>query len=432
MSRSLAALTLTAALVLSACAPTAPPAPVAAPASGAEAEVSALDITPAYHALFFDEYGLHLRTTNPAETSAIVTGARPALAHTAADTLGPLAALSPDARHLATAYHPAGSDSTVLLLVEMRSGAARRLDAQPVRTIYSAAWRADGVALAFGRYEARGSGDAVSMGRGGVYRVPYAESGEPVSVGCSASKIALRWRPDGRLLVGGASARYVVEPEGCGTVSTFSLEKKRAVSFSPDGMRVAYVTRELEYERAERAYVADTTFFLAEASGAGAFQPLGSSRIPRSLDWHPGSQEIALDTEANGVEGRTIAVYTFADSALAFLMPPQETGRTRETEPMWSPSGRRLAFEQRILGDTGASEHAIYSTGEIGMNRIVHAFDGPTRRASWVTDDVLVLIAPDGRAAAISVANAAIAALPSAAVLLGVVPAAPTVRAPNP
>lgn len=284
----------------------------------------------------------------------------------------------------------AAGDSTRLLLAT--SERVRRVHAVDGRVVYTVAWAPGGDQAAFGYYRPAGTASQgrAAMGAGDI----LLWDGNGVSrVGCSASRAVLAWAADGALLVRNTDNLYVVSRDGCDTRTTVDARRMLGLTVSPDARHLAFVHRELEYDRSARAYVADSTFRLTDLDGSNEKTIVNFRYNPRRLAWRPDGAELAFDVKASDEAGRAISIFEVASGTTAFLHPPASD--YDEFGPVWSPEGDRIAYHR---GDERGANSVWVRSFELGFPRGVPDSEGATIEG-WAGGTGLVFRRADGTVA---------------------------------
>jgi len=288
-------------------------------------------------------------------------------------------ARSASGRYLAFTYRTA--DSTHLALFDRRAQTLQPVDARRTPVTYSLAWHSSEERLAFAYYRPARSG---TRGPGNVFVAT--PDGATRDVGCSAAREVLDWLPDGSLATRNDDKLYVVAPSDCATRASADARRMRRATYAPSGKHLAYIHRELTYDRDNREYTPDSSLMLSDARGGNAQELFGHERRVRHLRWGPDATELAFDVRVEASGHRQIAVYNLARERTVYLTPPTQTAAD-QVHPIWSPSGTHVAFTLRT------------STGPQAAVRI----EGQTRRfgsvkgavGGWVDDRTLVVPGPD-------------------------------------
>ncbi len=240
-----------------------------------------------------------------------------------------------------------GPDSSRVHVLDRRTGASRPLWDGPVDERISLAWSPDGRRLVVGHH----TGSATNMGPGGIVRVDVTSSDTPLSfggvtdVGCSASKVVLAVRPDGSLLVRGSDNLYVVEADGCATLQTIDARRMHQITPSPDGHHLAYIFRELVYNRQARAYEPDSTLYVSSLDDAEPVKVIGDRYAPRNPVWSPDGAQLGYDVRPPDGDGRrTVSSWTVADGQSGYIVPPGAAAGS-VTNLRFAPGSAVVAFQ---------------------------------------------------------------------------------------
>ena len=268
-----------------------------------------------------------------------------------------------------------GDDGSINVLSE---GAENR--------VYSGAWSRDGARFHFGYYVL--AGDA--MGAGGIGTWDLAAD-DVRSVGCSASKVVLAEVPNGSLLVRNEDTIYEVATDGCGTIRSVDARKLHHVSVSPDGGQIAYILRELVYNRSERTYEPDSTLYIEPSSGGDPVKVVGDKYAPRNLSWRPDGSELLFDVGSpDDAAQRAVSVYTVADGRSTYLMPPSAS--TAATRASMSPDGRHVVYLQ--TADDGSLGWQVKSTGSM-FSQSLSIPDTQIASMYWVDHNSMIMRTQD-------------------------------------
>ncbi len=298
---------------------------------------------------------------------------------------------SPDGQRLALSY--AGPDSTHVALLEgfgtdrapgrtawTSTARLTPVAARPGRWDVSAAWAPEGHRLAFAfapaANGARAPGD-VFITEGAAVR----------SVGCSAAHRVLAWLPNGRLVTRDAANLYVVDADGCATRSRVDARRMHHIRIAPGGDRMAFIHRELVYDRSEGAYVPDSSLVLSALDGSDRQELFGDERRIRHLRWSPDGTELAFDAQLEGAAHRQVVTYNVARDETVYLVPPQAVSGADQIKPRWAPSGSLLAF---TLREDGTDRAAVQVQGQL---RRLAPVSGSVW--GWADDRTVVATGPD-------------------------------------
>lgn len=242
-----------------------------------------------------------------------------------------------------------------LIGVARQDGMVNILSSGSADRVYTGAWSQDGMRFHFGFYRPVDGG----MGEGGINTWDRA-SDEVRAVGCSASKAVLAELPSGSLLVRNTDNLYEVEAEGCGTVRSVDARKLHHVSPSPDGQYLAYILRDLVYNREERSYEPDSTLYIESAAGSDPVKVIGDKYAPRNLMWRPDGSELLYDVAPpDDAAQRAVSIYTLSDARSSYLLPPSSS--TAATHGRMSPGGQHVLYRQTM--DDGAVDWQVKTAG---------------------------------------------------------------------
>ncbi|MBO6574710.1 MAG: hypothetical protein JJ896_04800 [Rhodothermales bacterium] len=255
--------------------------------------------------------------------------------------------------------------------------------------VFTVAWAADGTSAGVGHYlpageasqgrERMGAGDILVYAAGAVSRV-----------GCSASRAVLAWSSDGGLLVRNTDNLYVVDRDGCDTRATVDARRMLRLTVSPNARHLAFVHRELEYDRASRSYVADSTFRLTDLDGGNPKTIVSFRYRPERLAWRPDGLELAFDVQASDDAGRAISIFDVASGTTAFLHPPASD--RDEWAPHWSPDAARIAYYR---GSEPADRAIWVRTFSSSFPEGLPDSEG-AEIAAWVDADALMYFSAEG------------------------------------
>lgn len=276
-----------------------------------------------------------------------------------------------------------GDDMTRLVSVQRKFGRVFQLGAAPNGVRYTVAWNPEGTEAALGTDLSGVSG----LSRGRIQRF-LATEGRVQNVGCSASDTVLAWLPDGSLLVRGGDNLYVVDHLDCATLRTIDARKMHHVSVSADGAQMAWIQRELVYNRESRSYEPDSTLMAASTSGGEGLVVVDNRFKPRNMVWSDDGTELAFDVELEGGI-RAVSIYSVASGQTSYLARPAAGGAS-QTDPGFSPSGSHVSYIEH------GAEGKVLKVKRAGepFARTVAAPIPSTM--SWVTDDIILVMNQDG------------------------------------
>ena len=288
-------------------------------------------------------------------------------------------AVSSSDRYLAFTYTTA--DSARLALLDLTSGTLQPVDARPADATYSLAWHPSEDRLAFAYYRPAQSG---TRGPGNVFVA--SSDGSTRDVGCSAAREVLDWLPDGSLATRNDDRLYVVSPSDCATRADADARRMRLATYAPTGTHLAYIHRELTYDRDARDYTPDSSLQLSDARAETPTELFGHERRVRHMRWAPDGSELAFDVQVDASDQRQVASYDLANERTVYLTPPEQTS-TDQVHPRWSPSGSYIAFTAR------ADQRSVAAVRVEGQTRRF----GPVDEAvwGWLDDRTLVVPGPD-------------------------------------
>jgi Tol biopolymer transport system component len=288
-------------------------------------------------------------------------------------------ARSASGRYLAFSYTTA--DSVHLALLDLTRQTLQSVDARDASATYSLAWHPQADRLAFAYYEPARSG---TRGPGDVFVAPPDSAAR--DVGCSAAREVLDWLPDGSLATRNDEKLYVVAPADCATRAAADARRMHHATYPPSGDRLAYIHRELTYERSTNEYTPDSSLFLSDARGRDAEKLFGFERRVRHLRWAPNGSELAFDARVEASGHRQVVTYSVDSDRTVYLTPPKQA-TADQVHPRWSPSGGRVAFTLRGRSGTTAAVRVEGQTRRFGP------VDGAVW--GWLDDRTLVVPGPD-------------------------------------
>ena len=276
------------------------------------------------------------------------------------------------------------SDSTGVLRVDHTTGQVTPLHATPGRHAVTLA--VSGTMLAIGYQRNPG---------GGIFQLDWTNP-SPQSIGCSASDRVLSWHGATSLIVGNASTVYQVSVNGCGTEGRMSRDKRPEIIPSADGQRIAYLERDLVYNRTTRSYAPETTLYVGSGlSDSGARAWMAGDKAPRDPVWSAAEQTLAFTYEDPNAEGRRRLLYLDAVAGELYHVP----GLSRyadpvENSPHWSPDGSSLAYE-RVYSSAQIAQIVVKP---LAVAEPMVAFEGSDRMrlVGWASNSFLRAVDGDG------------------------------------
>jgi len=267
-------------------------------------------------------------------------------------------------------------------------------------TDYTAAWSDEGD-IVFG-YSGSSRGIGVRK-----------QSGEIASAGCSASYLAYGWQSADRLIVGNKDNHYVVGSKDCATYARVDSRKLHEEAFNPNGSTVAYILRELEYDRSANQYVPDSSLWVAGADGSNPILIVGNRYKPHRPSWSPDGKELLFDARLpDQPSRRLVSVYDVEQGKSAFLNPGSLEAQVSEWDAHWSPSGANVAYVQQF---DGGSPSIVVRPMDGSFTSLVG--ESGERFARWIDDDRLV-VANGGRERLVTIDGSTSLPAPEGSVIL--------------
>lgn len=265
-------------------------------------------------------------------------------------TFAGLASRAPSSDAVAIAVQRGETTSLSLIGAD---GSRREIHQQDGQTSYTVAWAPTGDSLVFGYRSATGRGI-------GYYALT---SGNTIDVGCSASDRALSWGYSDWFLVANDQNHYVIDRNGCDTVESTDSRKFHEVTFDQSGKQMAYILRELEYDRTTRQYRPDSSLHVSSTTGQSSKLVVGDRYKPHRPDWSPDGASLSFDARLlDEPTRRLISIYDVAARRSAFLNPTAVEGDLSEWGAVWSPSGEAIAYMQSNGGSSVVAVRAFSET----------------------------------------------------------------------
>jgi len=230
-----------------------------------------------------------------------------------------------------------GADGASIILADRSTGLLEVVYESPVPAELSVAFSAGGERLYVGRRSAAG---------GAVTEIDVA-SRATRDVGCTASDVVLGVRTDGALVVRDANNVYVVDAAGCATLHTFDARRMIEITVAPGGSHLAYVHRELSYNRESRAYEPDTTLHVVATTGGEPTRVIGDRYAPRRISWMQDAQshELAYDVLLQDGSGRRgLSIYSVASGQSSWTIPPERLSGSA-TDGHYGPDPGTFVFQ---------------------------------------------------------------------------------------
>jgi Tol biopolymer transport system component/DNA-binding winged helix-turn-helix (wHTH) protein len=284
---------------------------------------------------------------------------------------------SSDGKTLAIVDKTTLAEPSSIFQLTVQGGAKRKLTSPPRGTTgdYYPAFSPDGKRLAFAR--------AISFSATDLYVMPLA-GGQPTRLTFDGLTIdGLAWTSDGREIIfssrrGGSFDSLWRIGAGGGTPERVSATGENAISpaVSRDGNRLAY-TRQLDDMNI-------WNFTLDAAGTVTSKTPLIASTFRDSdPDYSPDGRRIAFTSGRNGSFGIWVSDSDGANPRLLFDGGAYVTG-----SPRWSPDGRRIVFDTRAHDPAHAGNPSIWTVDADGGE--------PTRLTAAGTGDVAPSWSHDG------------------------------------
>ena len=93
--------------------------------------------------------------------------------------------------------------------------------------------------------------------------IPPRPEGTSRDVGCSTVREVLHWLPGGDLATRTADKLYVVGPRDCTTQMSHDARHMHPIHYAPNAEKMAYIHRELTYDRSAEEYLPDSSLVLS-------------------------------------------------------------------------------------------------------------------------------------------------------------------------
>lgn len=323
---------------------------------------------PAYTLLTHANDTLHLHHLQTDERHALQPDVSDVVQHEAAPA------------HNAVAFTYATPDSVHLARYTLGDERIEQVDAQAAPATYSIAWHPERDAFAYGVYTPTDDGNRGS----GTIRI--AEDGTTEPVGCGASTEVLAWLSDAQLSVRNDENLYLVAADGCATEATLDIRRHHHMQYDASRTRLAYIYRQLEYDRSSNAYEPDSSLYVSSADGTQETRLFGNDRAPRHATWAPEGAELAVSVREENA--RRIVISDTESEETTFLIPPANAPEGAQQHPHWSPTGDAVAF---TLATNDRLQAAVH---QAGSTELLQPTTGPAW--GWVDDQTLVVPTNDG------------------------------------
>jgi hypothetical protein len=209
-------------------------------------------------------------------------------------------------------------------------------------------------------------------------------TGESERLGCSASREVILWSNPDQLVVRGSDEMYRVSRANCATVQTVDIRRWHHIKAAPVGSRIAYIFRELAFNRESRSYEADSALFVAGTAGAGGVKVVGDRFRPRHSAWAPDGTELAFDVLVSpDSDRRAVAVYNVETTRTVYLSEPSEDGPS-QTHPVWDPTGAQVSW----LAD---GKLIVRASGMPAGKAVLVGGEPATALLGWLTNSTVLV-----------------------------------------
>jgi len=116
------------------------------------------------------------------------------------------------------------------------------------------------------------------------------------------------------------------------------------------------------------------------------------------LSWSPDGTQLAFDVQSQDDPAlRHVSIYDVTTGETAFLVNPDDDGRTSETHPVWSPDGAGIAFD-RVIPESSVFQKVVRLFVEQHL-RVIATVDAKEVLGDiwgWAGDQGLLLSRPGG------------------------------------
>jgi len=291
-----------------------------------------------------------------------------------------------------TALAISNSTASYLCVYDATSGIVSTVHTGAASLVFTGDWDSNSTHFYFGEYLPEGK----RMGAGAIHSFSV-ETQVTQKLPCSASRSVLAVLPGGTLAVRNSDSIYEIAVSDCATLQTMDARKMYHVSVSPNGNKLAYILRDLVYDRVKKAYEPDSTLYLQPLSGGDPVKVVGDKYQPRNMSWSPDGTELAFDVDAqDGTGKRAISIYSLASAGSSYLEAPASFADSR-SRPVFSPNGRHIVFTATSSSGSSSVQRDLMwtSTGE----SFTHVVPGePAMDFAWIGEDQLFVWSRNGKA----------------------------------
>jgi dipeptidyl aminopeptidase/acylaminoacyl peptidase len=138
------------------------------------------------------------------------------------------------------------------------------------------------------------------------------------------------------------------------------------LTYAADGSHLAYIFRDLAYDRSAGEYVPDSSLYVSDPQGQAATKLFGDARRVRHLTWAPEGATLAFDLRADDADRRQVVVYDAAQERTSYVVPPGAAASYDHVQPRWAPDASRVAFTRRSGTQQTAAVRAAGQTQGLG------------------------------------------------------------------
>ncbi len=249
---------------------------------------------------------------------------------------------------------------------------------------YTYAWSRDRLQLAFGFEPASGP-----VGAAGIWVV--SGGGEVRSVGCRAANGVHAWRSNRELLVSDSRNVYAVNAQTCATLATLPKQGKQSFAFASGGEK-------LSFSRGPELYIANY-------DGSGSQKISDPQVVARDVSWAADGSKVAFVINSPRFTNRThVAVHDVATGRISYNDRESPLGVPNESNPCWSPDGRRLLFDRVFDRSDGAQTYQTHQSVTKRANAETVVFEELVRdgrrvsntACTWVDDRHILISTNSG------------------------------------